>query len=572
MQRIDRINLNNRIALIAGAEDDPIIQEDVYLNCKEDTVFFFQYFIWGYDPRTPPYHFPFIPFEAQVEYIKAIDTEIKEGRGSVTEKSRDMGATYLTLGVYLKRFLFDSDFEALLLSLRESEVDNPTTSSLFGKIRYMAKRIPFWLMPKGFRWKVHGDNYLKIINPESGNTIIGMATTADAGRSGRKTAVLVDEYAAISPRVLEGLERSLPEATNTIHRLSTPRGINQFKRVRDKGLCKIHTLHWTANPWKTEDLFYYDYRGIRRDVSDLPYNRRSTYGYLIDESGKVTNLKLLSSWYENKKREYLHARDVAQELDLSYFGSGMCRFDASTLEEKSKHCRPGKRGRLIRVNGVIEFVQAADGQDYEIEIWQFPTLPYYVRRSAAGVDTAEGLEKGDYCTADVLVVQVPGTGVYHAAALRGHWTPDIYAEKLIILGEYYDGGAEIAGERNKDGLGVLLNMRKAGYNNLFYETGAGNVSDRLGFLTTERSKYVITAALDEALRTGELVTESIEHFGEMSTFLNTSGKLGAVGQDHDDRVISLAIAWHVIKQYGKPVQKEGPRRINRITSIDTTKY
>jgi len=46
------------------------------------------------------------------------------------------------------------------------------------------------------------------------------------------------------------METALQEVTNTIHRPSTPRGINQFRILRNKKMCAIHTIHWTQMPPK----------------------------------------------------------------------------------------------------------------------------------------------------------------------------------------------------------------------------------------------------------------------------------------------------------------------------------
>jgi len=547
-ERLDK-NIEMRQELVLEAFTSPDLQRETADRCRQDILFFFNAFLWTYNPRKPPYHFPFVLYPAQEIVVHQVNEAVRIGDGTLGEKSRDWGATYIWLGVFLYHFLF-FEFEGLLLSLRQTEVDNPTPSSLFGKLRYMMRRLPFWLLPRKWSWRRDGDTFLRILNPDNGNSIIGQATTEDAGRSGRKTAVLVDEYAAIRNRIAEGMERSLAHNTESLHRLSTPRGINLFKTIRDRRLCQVITMHWTQIPDKTADLYYLDRKGERRDVPGLPMDRRSAYGNYIDDRGRETEYKLRSGWYDKQERIALTARDLAQEVDISYVGSGYCRFDAAMLEEKSKEVQDGKRGRLVERDGRIEFIESEPGQEYEIEIWQFPREPKFFNRSIIGVDTAEGLEHGDFNCADIIMKNIRGDQGVHAASLHGHWQPDIYADKLDLLGRYYDAGAIMAVERNKDGLGVILRLRnQLAYPTLWHED---EEHEKYGFYTTDAKKHLITGDLDEALRTGELVTRSLNHFTEMATFENLNGKLGASGTNNDDRVIAIAIAWFIAKQLARP--------------------
>lgn len=563
-----------RVDLLKDAYEDEGLQAALYDRAKEDISFYFNYFLWTYNPQKAPYNFPFVLWPKQEEVVKAVSDDIDDGKGTLCEKSRKQGATYIYLGVFLHKWTFAESFESLLLSLKEDEVDDPTPSSLFGKLRYMGRRLPFWLMPKGFKWERHGDRFLRFINPENGNSIVGRATTPDAGRGGRKTAVLIDEHAALTNRIAEGLEMGLRHTTDSLHRLSTPRGINLFKKIRDKRSCRVITFHWTQNPTQCRGLYYFKDRK-RVACEDLPYNKRSPNGFLL-KNDKATKYKLRSEYYDKEVEDAVHERNVAQELDIHYVGSGYCRFSGAMLESKSERVRDGKRGRLEVVGGQVIFVEVPEGEEFEVEIWQFPTEPYFVNRSFVGGDTAEGKEHGDFDSGDVIVKNIQGDKAVHAAALHGHWTPDVFADKLDLLGRYYDAGAYMIVERNKDGFGTLLRLRKVRkYSNLYIEPEwiqikdpakrAQKIDDYLGFNMTKARKHTITGDLDEALRVEELITESLNHYTEMSTFENHDGKLGATGSNNDDRVISLSLAWYIASQAGRP--KARTERRQRTKSI-----
>lgn len=583
-------NLQDRIDIITAAEDNFLLQKELTKKCQGDLIFWINFFVWVKNPKDPKApDKPFVLYPKQKDIALEIEAEIEDGRSSLTEKSRETGMSFLHLAVYLKRFLWVDGSEFLLGSLKQEDVDDWTVSSLMGKARFMLHLLPFWMMPLKYIERIHS-TFLKLVNPDNDASIVGRATTKDFGRSGRKTAVLLDEHASVGTRVIEGIETALQETANTIHRVSTHKGITTFKKIRDKKKCPVHVIHWTQMPDKCKGLYYLDEVGKKVMVPDLPLEKRSPYGFYIKRNGKVSKHQLLSPWYEGKKDDYLTIRDLKQELDISALGSGYCRFNANMIEQGSGLCKDGVRGYLVN-NGTdekpkIKFMEVETGAPFEIEVWKFPTKPYWSQRSFIGADTAEGLEKGDYCSGDVIIKSADGLSGYHAAALHGHFEPDIFSDKLFELGMWYDGGAFMGVERNKDGLGVLLRLKRHyDYRRLFtektqdQETG-DRETGRLGFLTSSTNKkHLITGDMDRSFRDGELVSHSIGHYSEMSTFENKKGKLEASGDNHDDRVISLAIAWHVAQLGGRPSEillkakgQKGPGKRRRKKRFSTTRY
>jgi len=540
-----------RYNLLTKAKNDTTLQRAIRQRCREDPVYFINYFCSAFNPNIEPQNFPLCLYPAQEKLVRNICRDIDQGQNSVTEKSREWGATYIFLCVYLWYWSFDKNFEALLLSQTESDVDDlVTTSSLFGKLRYNLERLPKWLLPK--RW--NPDKHTKMLsmkNPETGSTITGRATKINSGRGARKKAILIDEHAWINPRIIEGLELNLRHVTRSLHRLSTPQGISIFKMVRDKGQSNVYTCHWTQIPPKCVGLYYYDDSKDQIECENLPYNQRSAYGFYIDEDGKITEHRLRSPWYDTEVLAALSPRDIAQELDISHLGSGHCRFNLEMLDKKLKFCQPGKRGKLVENNGTIIFMESALHENYELEVWEFPKSIKFYNRTFIGVDTAEGKENGDFSSADVVTKSVDGMTSEHVASLHGHFDPDVYAEKLDLLGRWYDGGATICVELNKDGLGVVLRLKNTyHYPHIFYPDP--DKQDEPGFRTNKQNKFTITGDLDEALKTDGLKCISVKHLTEMSTFIHKGEKLEADGSNFDDRVISMALAFFVASRSGKP--------------------
>lgn len=185
--------------------------------CRRDTAYFLC--IWGviFEPRSvenaPPSWKPFIlfPFQVQmvrwIEHILTLNPDASNGRGDgVIEKSRDMGATNIFCGVFVKHFIFDDVFVAGFISKKFDDVDKPhTMGTIFYRLRALlgaedavpaSLRLPRFLQPKGFDYDAHIATGA-IVNPEPGKSCLleGETTTKLSGVSNRSTARLNDEAA-----------------------------------------------------------------------------------------------------------------------------------------------------------------------------------------------------------------------------------------------------------------------------------------------------------------------------------------------------------------------------------------
>ncbi len=159
-----------------------------------------------------------------------------------------------------------------------------------------------------------------------------------------------------------------------------------------------------------------------------------------------------------------------------------------------------------------------------------------------GADTAEGLSDGDYDAACVVDMQ---TG-RQCAAIYGRWPPDIFAAKLARLGALY-GGALLAVERNQHGFAVLLALKTAGYEHLYYYSDpirdVAQEESRPGWPTNTRTKPLMIAHLARCLREQSYVPADRQFLHEALVYsYRADGSTGAPAGFHDDIVIAHAIA------------------------------
>jgi hypothetical protein len=180
-----------------------------------------------------------------------------------------------------------------------------------------------------------------------------------------------------------------------------------------------------------------------------------------------------------------------------------------------------------------------------LKVWEEPLKKH---RYVIGADVAEGLEHGDYSSAHVINA---GTGNV-AAHWHGHMDSDLYGEQLGLMGRWYNY-ALIGVEINGPGHVPVAALRRMNYPRLFRRRTIGNIAekqvDQFGFLTNRISKPKIIEALNSALRDDTIVIHDAETLAELRSYIReytTGGGVKMHGSPHDDRVMSLAIAWEMV--------------------------
>lgn len=241
-ERLERCNLSVSLQAI------------VWLQCKNDIITFIEDWAWTYDPRVKPPALPFLLFPRQKEYLLwRISCRNSEQNG-LTEKSRDMGVTWLNVCHQVHCWLFEEGFKGAFGSRKQDLVDKiGDPDSIFEKIRFLLRYLPRWMLPKGFNWDTH-DNFMKLINPENGSTITGEAGD-NLGRGGRSTFYDLDEAAFVSRPVK--VDAALSNNTNIIFYTSSANGISNLfykKRMTYPKEC-VFRFHWRDDPRKDDEWY-----------------------------------------------------------------------------------------------------------------------------------------------------------------------------------------------------------------------------------------------------------------------------------------------------------------------------
>ena len=144
---------------------------------------------------------PYVQYPFQVETFDWLNARLTSrglGGDGIIVKCRDMGLSNTVVFWLAHKWLFRRPFQARLLSRRENLVDaTGDPDSLFWKLDTFLMGLPGWLMASaapGFSWTEHR-LMMRLLNPATGNFISGESTQADAGRGGRATVIIYDEFA-----------------------------------------------------------------------------------------------------------------------------------------------------------------------------------------------------------------------------------------------------------------------------------------------------------------------------------------------------------------------------------------
>lgn len=271
--------VKRRLTLAQNCEKSQLFRQLEYERCRRDVVHFVSNWVDTFDPRQEISNLPFKLYPFQIETLRWLDEGLEKKKNGLIEKSRDMGVTWVACAWAVHKWLFRSDFIARFGSRKEDLVDDHTTESIFGKLRYIIYRLPRFLRPFGLTKRE--DSFLYLINPTNQSVMLGESTNVGFGRGGRSSVVFLDEFAHVQHS--EAVWASVRNNADCINLISSVNGKgNQFAWLRHESKIRVKTIHWSKHPKKTTE------------------------------------------WYERQADE-MHDWQIAQELDISY--------------EKSKHGR-----------------------------------------------------------------------------------------------------------------------------------------------------------------------------------------------------------------------------------------
>lgn len=297
-----RKKLEERDRITDLCEEDLEFRADCFVKCQRDYKFFIEDFCWIYEPR-PEYaagYKPFLLYPFQKKYLDWLQERFEENADGLTEKTRDMGITWLYVAWLIWHWRFDDTFNALLGSRKEDLVDKiGDPDSLFWKLETLVNYLPSWLRPAEYDRNKHRKTLL-LTNPETGNTISGESANPDFSRQGRYSVIVLDEF-AFWPYGWSVWTATGDSAPCRIA-VSTVRGMNnKFAELRHHSNIGVFIADWRDHPLKTQE--WHDKEAARRTAKEMAQEINRDY----EASGGA----LWLPWYPK------HQDQIEQEFKIS---------------------------------------------------------------------------------------------------------------------------------------------------------------------------------------------------------------------------------------------------------------
>lgn len=274
---------------------------------------------WGvtFDPRNAevnlPTLLPFILFPKQKEWVQWVVGKWRERRPGLCEKSRDMGVTWLSVGLASTLCML-YDGVAIGFGSRKTEyVDKiGTMKPILPKARMFMMNVPVRFRPS-YRPMIDAP-YMRISFPDTGSIIAGEGGD-DIGRGDRTSIYFFDEEAHHPRQDL--VAASLSQTTNCQIGMSSVRGMNNlFAQKRHAGKIEVFIFDWHDDPRKDQEWYDKQCENLDPVVVAQEIDR--------DYSASVKGIVIPGEWV----RAAIDAKDTLQILVKST-GARALSFDVA---------------------------------------------------------------------------------------------------------------------------------------------------------------------------------------------------------------------------------------------------
>lgn len=246
--------------------------------------------------------------------------------------------------------------------------------------------------------------------------------------------------------------------------------------------------------------------------------------------------------------------------DEAFVAKNQSIFDNKKLNamaKVAKELKPVFLGFLIHdPNDPLGFKRVAGGQYLTTELgsatiegaqfvqWE---LPNEDEAYVMGIDTAEGLETGDWTVISIFS-RTNGTQMREVARLRSKTPAREAGEIANFLGMMYNN-AYIVAERNPPGNALCEKLVDLGYGNMFHHRNIETVTNHenpeaftAGFKTTSTTKPMICERGIQSIRDDEIILRHPDAIKEWKMFARIDKKYGAPEGQHDDCVMADLLA------------------------------
>ena len=407
---------------------------------------------------------------------------------NIVLKARQLGLSTLTAGYALWMMTFQQDKNILVIATKQE-----TAKNLVTKVRVMHANLPAWLKQPCVE-----DNKLSL-RYKNGSQIKAVASSEESGRSEALSLLIIDEAAFIDKidTIWGAAQQTLATGGRALV-ISTPNGVGNFFHktwigaedgTNDFNFIK---LHWSVHPEREQEW--------------------------RDEQDKLLGPSL-----------------AAQECDCDFITSGRGVVDGLLLEQ-------------MKESSVREPIEKR-GIDSNYWIWQPPN---YTKNYVVSADVSRG-DGTDYSAFHIIDVET----LEQVAEYKGKISTQDFGNMLVNVASEYNNALLVV-ENNNIGWAAIQQVIDREYPNLFYTskdlqyvdvqhqiTNKYRSQERNmvpGFSTTQKTRPLIVAKLEEMFREESVMVHSQRLIDELFVFIYNGNRAEALKGYNDDLVMSFAIA------------------------------
>ena len=549
--------------------------------CRLDPLFWINGFVWQFNPNSIGLNStkigPFVTWPYQDRAFNVLLDAIVNRHDVVIEKSREMGASWLCLLLFLHQAFFVERSKFLIISRDADAVDKTgEPDSLFWKLDYVLNNLPPWMTegncnPPGERDKKYR-NVMSFMFPRTQSVISGQASTGKAGVGGRARAMFIDEFSQVKED-FEVYQRTSDTSACRIFN-GTHKGVATafYELTQDSRVRKLR-MHWTEHPDKVRGLYQSEYETKKVEVLDKGFEFPKDYPFVAD--GKIR-----SPWYDEQCLRKGSERAVAIDLDINPEGAIGQSFDFGLVQSLiRRNCKdPLWTGDVEFDPNSGRFIRFTTSElRPRFKFWR-PLIGRGVMVSsnyAIGVDNARGQGATETCMCILDMTTGEKVGEFADAFVK----PVDVAPMLIALGWAFQNQSEedpkqvepafLIWETTGPGAEMWETMAKIGYPRVFRRNKSTTTSDlngkkqheTPGYLPNDINNTELMRQYESALRAGRFVNPSEAAMKETLLFKwNRRGRIehsriespedfSGARENHSDRAIADALACKLMLEF-----------------------
>lgn len=550
--------------MLAKAKHSAETRVSLIAACREDILFWVNAFLFTYDPREPETAIPFITYPYQDEAIIKILECIREKRSLVMQKSRDMGASWMSVLVMDHQATFEQGRRFVMMSYVADLVDKKgSPKALFWKLDFIHQWLPSWLRPV-MESRLLGREYTL-----SGSTVDGVSTTERSTLGDRATGVFVDELSKYDATDADALLSNLPDVspcriynfTRSTAGMAHPS--QQLIDLAERGGIESVRMHWTAHPKKAKGLYRVPKETMKVEILDQKYDFPPNYPFQRDG-----RFEWHSIWFDIERKERANDRYVAEQLEIDDGGTSYTVFDVDIIKEYiSQVCMPPVLEGDIHYDPHTGKPDRFDvNRGGPVKLWM--RLDSFGKPPKAAYGSGADISLGMGATNSCFSAGRCDTGEKVLELATPFMKPDDFATKCVALC-YWLGNTLLCWERQGPGETFGVQVARLRYSQIYWMKDMGRPSHstkepKAGWFPSPENKRSLLGKYRTALAKRDFLNCSRAALNETLEWIEGAGGKGPMHKsstqktldpsgatkNHGDRVIADCLCLLMMQERG----------------------